>query len=415
MSELALLGGEKIRTKPWPGWPVVEESDRQALLAVLEGGAWGVGGPVGPQMVREFAEFHHAEHGIAVTNGTHALELALRACGIGPGCEVIVPPYTFIATASAPIMCNAIPVFADIDADTYCLDPAAVEQAITPHTKAIIGVHIGGIPCNMDALLDVARRHGLRLIEDCAQAHGAEWRGRRVGAIGDMGAFSFQSSKNVCAGEGGIVLTNDRELAQRAWSLANIGRVPEGAWYEHRILGWNLRLTEFQAALIRCGLQRLPKHMDRRDACGYHLQEGLDAIGGVGYARMTEGATRQAWHLFMGKYEAADFGGLPRAKFLAALSAEGIPVSAGYTPLYREGLFRAGWEPDKCPWACRFYGGSVSYDQVQCPVAEHVCTESGWWLPQNVLLAETADMDDITAAILKARENADALHQWEGS
>ena len=415
MPELALLGGEQVRSKPWPGWPVVDDTDRQALMEVLNSGAWGVGGPAGPQMVRELAAFHQAEHGIAVTNGTAALELALRACDVGAGCEVIVPPYTFIATASAPIMCNAIPVFADIDPDTYCLDPEAVERAITPQTRAIICVHIGGSPCDLDALLDVARRHGLRLIEDCAQAHGAEWRGRRIGAIGDMGAFSFQSSKNVCAGEGGLVLTNDRELAQRAWSLANIGRAPEGAWYEHRILGWNLRLTEFQAALIRCGLRRLPEHMDRRDRCGYHLQRRLDDIPGVGYARMTEGATRQAWHLFLGKYDAAAFGGLPRSRFLAALGAEGIPVSPGYTPLYREGLFRAGWEPEKCPWACRFYTGSADYEDVSCPAAEHVCTEGGWWLPQNVLLADTADMDDIAAAIVKVRENADALRQWEGS
>jgi dTDP-4-amino-4,6-dideoxygalactose transaminase len=291
MAKLAINGGEKTRTEPWPSWPVIDDSDRQALIDVLESGVWGVGGPQVGAMEREFAEFHDAKHAVATTSGTVALELALRAAEIGPGCEVIVPPYTFIATANAPIMVGAIPVFADIDPDTYCLDPAAAEAAITPSTRAIIGVHIAGSPCDMDALKAVADEHDLVFIEDAAQAHGAEWRGTKVGAIGHLGAFSFQSSKNVCAGEGGVVTTNDDELAARAWSIHNVGRVPEGQWYDHRVLGANLRITGFQAALIRCGLKRLPALMDRRDECGFYLQERLDEIPGISYATMYEEAT----------------------------------------------------------------------------------------------------------------------------
>jgi len=405
MAKLAINGGEKVRTDPWPGWPVVDDTDRQALIEVLESGAWGIGGPHITAMLREFAEFHDAQHGIAVTSGTTALETALRAAQVGAGCEVIVPPYTFIATANAPIMVGAIPVFADIDPDTYCLDPQAAEAAITPFTRAIIVVHIGGSPCNMDAFLDLAERYKLILIEDCAQAHGAEWRGRKVGAIGHLGAFSFQSSKNVCAGEGGVILSNDAELAARAWSIANVGRVPEGAWYDHRVLGANLRLTEFQAALIRCGLKRLPEHMARRDGNAFYLRERLDDIPGLGYCTMHEGATRNAWHLFIGKYRADEFGGLPRDRFIEAVAAEGIPIARGYNPLYQEQSFQKGWNPEACPFACKFYGGKVDYTTVHCEVAERACRTEGWWLYQSVLLGTKRDMDDIAAAIEKVREN----------
>ncbi|MGQ9731915.1 MAG: DegT/DnrJ/EryC1/StrS family aminotransferase [Candidatus Zipacnadales bacterium] len=409
MPNLAINGGEKIRTKPWPQWPIFDDCERAALLEVLESGSWGIGGTHSQLMVKEFCEFHDAKYGVAVTSGTTALEVALRAARIGPGHEVIVPPYTFIATANAPIMVGAIPIFADIDPDTYCLDPAAAEAAITERTKAIIVVHIGGSPCNMDVFCALAEKYNLILIEDCAQAHGAEWRGTKVGAIGHLGAFSFQSSKNVTAGEGGLILTNDPELYARAWSIHNVGRVPEGEWYDHRVLGVNLRLTQFQAALIRCGLKRLPELMNRRDECGFYLQSLLKDIPGMDYVRMHEGATRNAWHLFLGKYNADDFGGLPRERFLAAMAAEGIPISKGYNPLYKEPVFQMGARPDECPFACKFYGGTVDYTQVHCPVTERVCATEGWWLGQNILLAGREDMDDIAAAIRKIRENVDEL------
>jgi len=408
MSELAINGGEQVRTDPWPTWPIYDDNDRAALLEVLESGVWGIGGKTGEAMLTEFAAFHDAKHAVAVTSGTTALETALRAAEVGPGHEVIVPPYTFIATANSALMVGAIPVFADIDPDTYNLDPAAAEAAITPRTKAIIAVHIGGSPCNMDAFRSLAEQHNLVLIEDCAQAHGAEWRGAKVGAIGHLGAFSFQSSKNVTAGEGGIILTNDDDLYSRAWSIANVGRAPDGGWYDHRVLGANLRMTQFQAALIRCGMQRLPELMDRRDACGFYLQSLLKDIPGVGYAQLHDGATRHAWHLFIGKYHADQFGGLPRDRFLAAVSAEGIPIGRGYNPLYQEPLFRNGIRADECPLACKFYTGAMDYTQVRCPVTERVCAEEGWWIFQSALLAEPSDMDDIAAAITKVRDN---LHE----
>jgi dTDP-4-amino-4,6-dideoxygalactose transaminase len=409
MSKLAINGGEPIRTKPWPKWPIYDDNDRAALLEVLESDVWGIGGATGAAMLTEFAEFHDAKHAVAVTSGTTALETALRAAEVGPGHEVIVPPYTFIATANSALMVGAVPVFADIDPDTYNLDPAAAEAAITERTKAIIAVHIGGSPCNMDAFLALAEKHNLILLEDCAQAHGAEWKGTKVGAIGHLGAFSFQSSKNVTAGEGGIILTNDDALYSRAWSIHNVGRAPDGGWYDHRILGANLRMTQFQAALIRCGLKRLPELMDRRDECGFYLQSLLEGIPGLSYARMHDGATRNAWHLFIGKYDAAECGGVPRDRFLAAVAAEGIPIGRGYNPLYQEPLFRNGIRADECPLACKFYTGQMDYSRVSCPVTERVCDEEGWWIFQSVLLAEKSDMDDIAAAITKVRDHLDEL------
>lgn len=409
MPKLAINGGEKIRNKPWPKWPIYDDNERAALLEVLESDVWGIGGKTGEIMLKEFAEFHDAKYAVAVTSGTTALEVSLRAAGVGPGHEVVVPPYTFIATANAALMVGAIPIFADIDPNTYNLDPRAAEAAITERTKAIICVHIGGSPCDMDAFTALAEKYNLVLIEDCAQAHGAEWRGRKVGAIGHLGAFSFQSSKNVTAGEGGIIVTNDPDLYSRAWSIHNVGRSLDGGWYDHRILGANLRMTQFQAALIRCGLKRLPELMDRRDERAFYLQSLLNEIPGVDYARMHDGATRNAWHLFIGKYDADQFGGLPRDRFIAAMNAEGIPISRGYNPLYKEPVFRNGIRPDECPLACKFYTGTVDYLQVHCPVTERVCASEGWWLVQSMLLGEKADMDDIAGAINKIRDNLDEL------
>ena len=408
--DLALNGGPKVREKPWPGWPMHDEREAKAVQAVLESHTWGTRGPKVQELEAKFSAFHDAEFGVAVTSGTTALEVTFRACGIGAGDEVILPPYTFIATASSIVAVNAIPVFADIDPDTYCLDPAAAEAAITPQTKAIAAVHMGGCPAEMGRLRDLARKHGLRLIEDAAQAHGAAWDGTRIGALGDAGAFSFQNSKNMSAGEGGMVLTNDREVYERAWSYHHCGRVPDGAWYDHRILGSNLRMTEWQAAILLVQLERVEEHMAIREENAAHLNERLarEVDGLVGTAE-SHGTTRNAYHLWMGKYDAGAFGGVSRDKFLSAMAAEGIPIGRGYNPLYREGAFRDAWDASHCPWACRLYQGSVDYARVSCPACEHVCDVGGVWIYQSALLGPREDMDDIVAAALKVREHAEQL------
>lgn len=396
MAGLAVNGGTPVRdvkARPWPAWPVWDDEETAALLGVLHSGLWGShAGSQVQAFEEEFARFHDAQYGVCNCNGTASLEVALRAAGIGIGDEVIVPPYTFIATASAVLMVNGVPVFADIDPDTYTLDPKAAEAAITPRTRAIIPVHIAGCPADMDAFQELARKHGLVLIEDCAQAHAAAWRGRKVGAIGDMGCFSFQSSKNITAGEGGIVLTNSKEYQERCWSIVNVGRVPDGAWYEHHVLGSNYRLTEFQGAILRVQLTRLAEQTARRWENAQFLNTELARIPGIRPMRVDERVTMHAYHLYIFRYDSAAFGGMPREEFARALSAEGVPCSLGYTPLYRTDLFRTQGT---------IAGTRVDYTKVLCPVTERACTEEAIWLFQSMLLGTRDDMQDIVDAVAK--------------
>ena len=274
--KLARDGGTPVRTAPFPTWPVWDGADEKALLEALRSGVWGRN--AGTQIEafeEEFAAFQGTKYCIAVVNGTCALELGLRVLDVEYGDEVIVPSYTFVATPAAPLFLGAIPVFADIDPDTFELDPASVEAAITPRTKAIIPVHIAGQPPDMDGILAVAAKHNLRVLEDAAQAHGAAWRDQGVGGVGDLGSFSFQSSKNLNAGEGGAICTNDQELAELTWSLMNVGRLREGAWYQHERLGWNYRLSEFHGALLRAQLTRVPEQMARRESNARYLDTHL--------------------------------------------------------------------------------------------------------------------------------------------
>lgn len=395
MEKLALHGGDKAHAGSWPAWPICGERDIERITQVARSGKWGVGGELVPEFEARFAEFVGVEHCTCVTSGTTALEVALLALGVGPGDEVIVPPYTFIATASSALYVGAVPVFADIDPDTFCIDPARIEEVSTEKTKAIIPVHIGGSPCDMDAINEIAQKHDLFVIEDCAQAHGAEWKGRRVGGLGHISAFSFQVSKNIPAGEGGAVCTSDRKLAERVWSIHNCGRVPEGAWYQHDILGWNLRMTQFQAAVLLGGLERVEEQMKLRDANGKYLSQRLSEIEGITPSKDTPGATRNAYHLHMSKFDAAGFDGLPRSAFVEAMRAEGVPFSAGYNPLYKSPAIVAA--------------SPVDYSDVCCPACERICDQEGLWLSQNVLLASQSDMDDIADAALKVQRNVSAL------
>ena len=402
---LAIEGGAAVRTAPFPTWPVYDEREERNLLEVLHSGRWGIGGEKVAQFEQQFAAFQAARFGICVPNGTLALQLALQALGIGPGDEVITTPYTFIATASAAIQQGAVPVFVDIALDSYNLDPAQIEAAITPATKAIVPVHLAGRPADMDALMAIARRHNLRVIEDACQAWGAEWRGRRVGAIGDLGCFSFQSSKNVSAGEGGIVITNDEALAELCWSLHNVGRVRRGAWYQHELIGGNLRMTEWQAAVLLAQLERLPEHAARREANARYLAEALSEVPGIAALPFDERITAHAHHLFICRYDPAAFGGHSRDEFVRALVAEGIETaSVGYTvPLHRNNAIRRAVAQAARhggrPWPTAADGLP---ELPACPNAEWA-TQHTFWLAQNTLLGDRADMDTIVAAVDKIR------------
>jgi dTDP-4-amino-4,6-dideoxygalactose transaminase len=395
---LAIDGGTPVRRRPWQRWPLWDEREEQALLRALRSGAWGIGGEETEVFEREFALAIGTRFALTVSNGTHALEAALRAAGVGYGDQVIVPPYTFVATASAVLLVGGIPVFADIDPETYCIDPAAVEAAITPRTKAIIPVHIAGYPADLDQLTGIARRHGLKLIEDSCQAHGAQWRGRATGSIGDMGCFSFQASKNINAGEGGAITTDDSQLWDRAWSLANCGRTRGGLWYQHDMIGDNYRMTQFQAAVLRVQLSRMEEWAERRAANGAYLLQRLGAIGGLMLQRADERVTRHGFHFILTRYQPEAFGGWPRERFIEALVAEGIPASRGYVPLYNTGAVR---DTER---ALRQALGLAEGTPPDCPVAERACGQEAVWLVgQSALLGNREDMDDIVEAVAKIR------------
>ena len=294
MSKLAIKGGEPVRESPFPQWPVFDRREVEALREVVNSRFWGIGGRKVKEFEGKFAAYQGAKYGVAVTSGTTALEIALRAANIGARDEVIVPAYTFSATAAAVLQVNALPVFADIDPSNYTLDPRRVEETITDRTKAIIPVHIGGCPANMDSIIKIANRNNLMTIEDACQSWGAEWKGRRVGAIGNLGAFSFQSSKNITSGEGGIITTNDKELYELCWSYHNCGRTLEGPQYEHELLGFNYRMTEFQAAVLLVQLSRLDEQTKTRNENASYLSKELSKIGGVEPLQQCEEVTRHA-------------------------------------------------------------------------------------------------------------------------
>ncbi|MHB9023291.1 MAG: DegT/DnrJ/EryC1/StrS family aminotransferase [Armatimonadota bacterium] len=411
---LAAHGGNPVRTRPFPDWPQYDAREEAALLEVLYSRKWWSGSfnyaltptdapleePASECMrfQREFALAHDCRFGLAATNGTATLTIILRALGVGPGDEVIVPPYTFIASASTILEVGAAPVFVDIDPHTYNIDPRRIEEAITPRTRAIIVVHFGGLSADMDAINEIANKHGLTVIEDAAHAHGASWQGRACGSIGAAGSFSFQASKNMTAGEGGMITTNDAALAEMCHSVIWLGRKQGGAWYEHHYLGSNWRMTEFQAAVLRVQLSRLAEQTARRDANGRFLAEKLSYIQGITPVELDPRATRVSFHLFCMHYHPAAFAGLPRDEFIEALNAEGIPCSGGYLhPLYRNPLF--------LNWTAPYGGTRLNYADFieRCPASEAVCEDSVWF-SQNMLLGDIEDMLDIVRAISKIKE-----------
>ena len=323
-----------------------------------------------------------------------SLEIALSAAGIKPGDEVIVPPITFVASATAVSRIGAVPVFVDVDPQTINLNPTEVAHHINDRTRAIVVVHFAGHPADLDRLTELCDQRGLLMIEDCAHAHGAEWREQRVGSFGIFGSFSFQGSKNMTAGEGGMLVTNDAGLAESARSISNQGRRTGGAWYEHARLGTNARLTGFQATLLLNQLQRLPQQVATRMGRARRLREGLRKIAGLKPTpeMLDERVTAHGFHLFSMKFDKQAFGGVSRSRVIEALQAEGLPVTAGYPqPIYRNELFK--------------HHAHVVHD---CTEAETYCRTS-IWLPHNALLADEQWIDDALAAFRKVRERADEL------
>lgn len=390
MSRLAIHGGTPVRSTPFTRWPVFGQEEEDALVAALRSGVWGsIDGTYVKRMEVEFAELQGARHAVNVVNATMGLSVALKALGIGPGDEVLVPPYTFIATASAALMLGAVPVFVDVELDTLLIDPTLIDAAVTPRTKAIVPVHHGGSPADMDGVMAAAARHGLKVVEDAAQAHGAAWRGRPVGAIGDIGVFSFQSSKPVNSGEGGMMTTNDDELDELLWSYRNVGRRRGGEWYEHVRIGWNLRMTEFQAAVALEQMKRMPVQQAHRTEMAGYLSSRLAEIPGAVPLNVPDGVTAHSWYTYHWRWLGAAEGGLPKKAFADALRAEGVPVFAGYTPLNRNQAVRD--EIAKL-------GGA---EPVACPNAERAETDEILMFSIPILMGTRADVDDVVEAVAK--------------
>ena len=405
----ALLGGTAVRRTPFPSWPVADAREEQALVDLVRSGKWFRGQRVAG-FEAAYASLTGAKGCLATANGTSALITSLAALGIGPGDEVIVPPYTFVATVNAVLLMHALPVFVDSDRETFQMDARKVEHALSERTRAIIPVHLGGSAADLDSILEISRKRDIPVIEDACQAHLAEWRGRKVGTYGRSGCFSFQASKNLNSGEGGAIISNDESLLETCYRFHNNsrGRRNTGNDFSYRNTGANLRMTEFQAALLTAQMTRLESQARTRDANAEYLTSLLGQIPGITPARMYDGCTRNAYHLYMFRYDPAQFAGLSRAAFLKALVAEGVPAAGGYSPLNKEPFLEDAF-------STRGFQAIYSKSQLdawrernRCPENDRLCAEAVW-LGQTMLLGPREDMDDIAAAIHKVQAHADRL------
>lgn len=397
---ISLYGGTPVREKPWPKYPIVGDAEKQAVMEVLDDGLLqGFRGSHGPMFLggprvqafeKAVADYHDVEFAISFTSATAALHGAVYALGVQPGQEVIVSPYTFSSSAGCALMNNAVPVFVDVDPDTFCMDPDKIVQAITPLTAAIVPVHLFGNVADMDKIMDISREYSLPVIEDAAQAPGARYKGRLTGTMGDCGVLSFVGEKNASCGEGGMLITNDFEIARHARLLRNHG----DCLYEP-MLGYNYRMTELTAAVGAVQWAKLNWINSERRALAAYLTERLGGIQGLSVPRIRPGDTHSYYVYALGYDEVET--GVPRGWFVEALNAEGIPFGAGYVrPLYLSPLYQ-----QRAHYTYRHYKGNASYHKGLCPVAEYLY-ERGLVLTMATRPPNTTDdMDDVATAIKK--------------
>ena len=407
----AMLGGAKAHPEPFPSWPIVDQTEERAILETLRSGRWYRGnGKNVARFEEEYARLTGAKTCLATANGTAALFTSLNAMGVEPGDEVIVPPYTFVATVNVVLRQHALPVFVDTDPETFQMDARKLEAAITPRTRAIVPVHLGGNACDLDAILEIAKRRNVAVLEDACQAHLTEWRGKKVGTLGLAGCFSFQASKNLNSGEGGAIVTNDEDLRERCFAFHNNGSGFRsiGSNFTYNSTGCNLRLAEFQAAILLAQMARIEAQAKIRTANAGYLTAMLKEIPGIAPARMYAGCTRNAYHLYMFRYDKARFSGLPRATFLKAMAAEGVPCSCGYSPLNTQPFLKNALHS-------RGYSRLYSTQEIaaweernRCPANDSLCEEAVWFT-QTMLLAPRQSMERIAQAVRKIRQHAEEL------
>ncbi len=411
----AILGGQPVRTKGWSRWPIWNpQTDEEQVLRALRSGVWSRSGCVA-EFEKKWAELIGVKHCVTTVNGTNALITALKQLDIGGRDEVIVTPYTWIATTQAILQTGAMPVFADVDPQTYQIDPDRIEEKITSRTRAILPVHILGLPADMERIMATARKHNLLVVEDACQAWLAEINHKKVGTFGNAGCFSFQNSKHLPVGEGGAIVSDDGEFMDRCYSYHNMGlaygSVASKGGSQFVMLGSKVRWSEYQAAVGLAQMARLETQTNTRNENADYLRRKLRDIPGIVPHRLYENATRAAYHLFPFRYQEEQFHGLSRANFLRALRAEGIPCTEGYGPdlnraPYLQDAFQSKNIQLMYPKEMLDFDGYV--ERNRCPKNEQLCRETVW-LSQNLLLGDTSDMDDIVRAIEKVRDHSAAL------
>lgn len=415
----AILGGQPSRTREWPEWPMwIPESDEKRVLEVLRSGVWSRAGVVS-EFEEKWAKTMGAKRCVTVVNGTNALICALANLDIGAGDEVIVPPYTFIATIQAVLMNGAMPVFVDTDPQTFQIDVNKIEAKITPRTRAIMPVHIAGLPADMERIMQIAAKHDLLVVEDACQAWMAEINHKKVGTFGNAGCYSFQNSKNIPMGEGGAIVSDDDAFIDRCFSYQNFGN-PYGSVAGEvgagtLRLGTKLRLTEYQAAIGLAQLKRLEGQTDIRAKNAGYLSAQLRKIPGILPYKLYDNVTRAAFHLFPFRYKKAQFKDLPRDEFLKALREEGVPCSSGYTTLNKMPFLGHALQTKnfRKMYPKEMLDSRKYYAENQCPENDQLCEEAVWFT-QNLLLGEKSDMDDIANAIRKIHDNAEKIKQHAG-
>ncbi len=412
----AILGGVPVRTKGWTEWPVWTSEDEKFVVDVLRKGNWSrayQADSVVHEFEREWAGMLGVKRCLALVNGTNALITSMRMMNIGGGDEVIVTPYTFIATISSIIEVGAMPVFADVDPETFQIDPVKIEEKITPRTRAILPVHILGLPADITRIMEIARKHNLVVIEDACQAWLAEVNHRKLGTFGNAGCFSFQVTKHLSIGEGGAIVSDNEEFMDMCYSYHDTGRPygkvvdPVGGFYVMR--GNNLRMTSYQAAIGLTSLRRLEEHTTLRSKNAEYLKSKVSGIPGILPYKLYDNVTRAAFHLFPFRYKKEEFNDLSRAEFLRALNAEGIPSSGGYTgklnmmPYLDDSFMTKNYQ---LMYPKRMLNYERFVEKNRCPQSERLSDEEGVWIFQSLLLGRYSDMDDIYDAIEKIHSNS---------
>lgn len=407
MTKLALLGGSRVRNEPYPNWPVFNERDIKAVTGVVKSGRWGgfpFPGPQTAEFARRFSDMQGGGFAVPMVNGTITMEVALRATDIGWGDEVIVPAYTFSATAVAPMAAGAIPVLVDVDPNTYCINPKAIEAAITPKTRAVIPVHLAAHIADMDAIMDIASKHNLIVVEDCAHAHGAKWRDKGAGTIGHFGSFSLQSSKILTSGEGGVLLCRTAELALKVTSLIDCGRAHDEA-EKVFTMGANFRMTEIQAALANVALERFPEQVSQRSDMAAYMDEALSEVPGVRVLKRDLRHTTRSFYRYVFAIDPAVFG-VDHDAVCYALETEGIPCWVGYEAMHHNKTFQPHISKLPVPNAFPEY---FDFEKMSFPEAERACEHEAVWLDECIFRSNRKGIDDVISALNKILDNKQQL------